>query len=82
MRWSIIGAFAIPLLLGIDMPLGFRLLIAILAAFMFAGVSVVFSTHILACRTDGDRVENVFPALAAVGLSAPCIMVTETLSGA
>lgn len=60
---GIVGAFAIPLFLGIDVPLRFRLIIAILAASMFAGVSVVFSTHFLACRTDGDRVENVFPAL-------------------
>ncbi len=60
---GIIGAFAIPLLLGIDVPLAFRLIVAVVAASMFAGLSVGFSSHLLACRTDGDRVENVFPAL-------------------
>ena len=57
------GAFAIPLLVGADIPLAFRLIVAVFAALMFAGLSVVLSTHIGACRTDGDRIENVFPAL-------------------
>jgi hypothetical protein len=62
---GLFGAFAIPLLLGMDVPLGTQLIVAFVAACLFAGVSVVFSTHLLACRTDGDRIENVFPALGS-----------------